>query len=107
MDIDTIPILAQNAQTHFAGPIECIKKLKKLGLTDDRCHLLVEGGAFTFGKSEIHAVYADHGALAPDALSVVLNFRRPLRVSHRRYSLPPGKLPFSGGYASRYLAALH
>ena len=74
MDIDTIPILAQNGQTHFAGPIECIKKFKELGLTDNRCHLLVEGGAFTFGKSAIHAVYADHGALAPDALGVILDF---------------------------------
>jgi L-ascorbate 6-phosphate lactonase len=74
MDTDALPVLARNPQTIFCGPIECTKEFSKLGIPDQRCHLLEEGARLTLGGVEINAVYADHGDLAPDALGVVLNF---------------------------------
>lgn len=73
MDTDALPILARNASTHFAGPIECVKEFEKLGIAQERCHLLEEGQAYRHGGTTVHAVYADHGELAPDALGIVLD----------------------------------
>lgn len=81
MDSDALPILASNPGTHFAGPIECMKEFEKLGISRDRCHLLEEGTSIEIGPTTIHAVYADHGELAPDALGVVLDFDG-IRVYH-------------------------
>jgi L-ascorbate 6-phosphate lactonase len=81
MDTDALPILARNPQTHFAGPIECMKEFEKLGIGKERCHLMEEGKSFTHGSVKVHAVYADHGELAPDALGVVLEFDG-IRVYH-------------------------
>jgi L-ascorbate 6-phosphate lactonase len=74
MDTDALPILAENPNTEFAGPIECIKECHKLGISSARCHLLEEGTKLALKGVEINAVYADHGELAPDALGIVLNF---------------------------------
>lgn len=73
MDTDALPVLALNHRTHFTGPIECVKEFAKLGIPAERCHLLEEGNSLTLGGTEINAVYADHGELAPDALGIVLN----------------------------------
>lgn len=81
MDTDALPGLAQNPRTQFTGPIECIKEFRKLGIPEERCHLLEEGTRLNFDDVEINAVYADHGELAPDALGIVLNFDG-IRVYH-------------------------
>ncbi len=81
MDTDALPILAKSSATHFAGPIECMKEFEKLGIPADRCHLLEEGKSVRIGSTTVHAVYADHGELAPDALGVVLDFDG-VRVYH-------------------------
>lgn len=81
MDADALPVLARNPRTHFAGPIECIKQFKKLGIAEARCHLLQEGQKVKLAGVEITAVYADHGKLAPDALGIVLEFDG-IRVYH-------------------------
>lgn len=74
MDTDALPSLAKHSATRFAGPIECMKEFDKQGIPADRCHLLEEGNAYRFGQTTVHAVYADHGELAPDALGIVLDF---------------------------------
>lgn len=74
MDTDALPILAKHPETHFVGPVECMKEFASLGIATHRCHLLEEGKSVTVGSVEVHGVYADHGDLAPDALGVVLNF---------------------------------
>lgn len=74
MDIDALPILASHSSTHFAGPIECVREFERLGIPADRCHLLEEGKSYRHGQTSVHAVYADHGELAPDALGIVLDF---------------------------------
>lgn len=73
MDTDALPTLARNSSTHFAGPIECIREFECLGIPKQRCHLLVEGHSYQHGQTMVHAVYADHGDLAPDALGIVLD----------------------------------
>jgi L-ascorbate 6-phosphate lactonase len=74
MDTDALPVLARDPKTQFCGPIECVKQFTSLGIPSERCHLLKEGTRLTLGNVDIHAVYADHGELAPDALGIILNF---------------------------------
>lgn len=81
MDVDALPILATNPRAHFAGPIECMKEFEKLRIPASRCHLLEEGKSVTIGETTVHAVYADHGELAPDALGVVLDLDG-IRIYH-------------------------
>ena len=81
MDVDALPALAANPRAHFAGPIECMKEFAKQKIPADRCHLLEEGKSVTVGGIKVHAVYADHGELAPDALGVVLDLDG-VRVYH-------------------------
>ena len=81
MDVDALPALAVNPRVHFAGPIECMREFEKLKIAADRCHLLEEGNSLTLGAITVHAVYADHGELAPDALGVVLELDG-VRVYH-------------------------
>jgi L-ascorbate 6-phosphate lactonase len=74
LDSDTLEVLVRNPITHFAGPSECVKQFKRLGVGPDRCHLLEEGKETNIEGVGISGVYADHGELAPDALGVVLDF---------------------------------
>lgn len=74
MDTDALPVIARHARTHFAGPVECLKEFKRLGIEEGRCHLLEVGRSVMLGGTEIHAVFADHGELAPDAVGVILDF---------------------------------
>jgi L-ascorbate 6-phosphate lactonase len=72
MDIDALPVLAKASRTHFAGPVECVKRFADLGLPQERCHLLEEGVAYIHGDVTVNPVFADHGTLAPDALGLVV-----------------------------------
>jgi L-ascorbate 6-phosphate lactonase len=81
LDTDALEVLARNPGTHFAGPSECVKEFKRLGVRPDRCHLLEEGSKTDIEGVGINGVYADHGELAPDALGIVLDFGG-IRVWH-------------------------
>jgi L-ascorbate 6-phosphate lactonase len=81
LDLDALPIVAKNPRTHFAGPIECIKEFEKLGIEENRCHLLEEGKRITVDDVNVRGVFADHGELAPDALGVVLDLEG-IKVYH-------------------------
>lgn len=74
MDTDALPAIAQNSRTRFAGPVECVKEFRKLGIAEERCHLLEEGGEAGIAGVRVKGVYADHGELAPDAIGIVLDF---------------------------------
>jgi L-ascorbate 6-phosphate lactonase len=74
LDTDALPVIARNPRTHFAGPSECVKEFRKMGVPEERCHLLETGKQLALEGINVHAVYADHGDLAPDALGVVLDF---------------------------------
>ncbi len=81
LDTDALPIVAKNPHTHFAGPVECVKEFEKLGIPEDRCHLLEEGKEITVDGVQVRGVYADHGELAPHALGIVLNLDE-IKVYH-------------------------
>lgn len=81
MDTDALPVIGQNPRTHFIGPIECYRYFRSTGIPDQRCHLLEEGTAISFGDVTVRGVFADHGTLAIDALGIVLDFSG-IRVYH-------------------------
>lgn len=74
LDTDALPLIARNPRTRFAGPVECCKEFVKLGIPEDRCHLLEEGKEVEVGGIRVIGTFADHGDLAPDAIGVVLDF---------------------------------
>jgi len=81
LDIDGLPIVAKNPRVKFAGPIECVKEFKKMGIAPERCILLEEGKEIWLDGIGIHVVFADHGELAPDAVGVVLEMDK-VKVYH-------------------------
>jgi len=72
LDLDALPVIARNPRTHFAGPAECFKEFEKMGIPDDRHHLLEEGKDLSVAGIRVTGTFADHGELAPGALGVVL-----------------------------------
>jgi L-ascorbate metabolism protein UlaG (beta-lactamase superfamily) len=81
MDTEALPVIAERTNTHFSGPVECVKQFRAMGIPESRCHLLEEGKKSVVAGITVHGVYADHGELAPDALGVVLDFEG-IRVYH-------------------------
>lgn len=81
MDTEALPIIARNTRTHFAGPIECMREFRKMGIPEERCHLLEEGKTITLDRIGMSVVYADHGELAPDAVGIVLEIEG-IKVYH-------------------------
>ena len=72
MDPDALPIVARNPRVRFAGPIECVKEFKQMGISEERCILLEEGKEIRLAGIRVNVVFADHGELAPDAVGVVV-----------------------------------
>ena len=72
MDPDALPIVAKNPRVRFAGPIECVKEFKQMGISEERSILLEEGKEVLLDGIRINVVFADHGELAPDAVGVVV-----------------------------------
>jgi L-ascorbate 6-phosphate lactonase len=81
MDTGALPVIARNTAARFAGPVECVKYFREMGLGEERCLLLEEGKQIDVDGVRVAGVYADHGTLAPDALGVVLDFDG-VRVYH-------------------------
>jgi L-ascorbate metabolism protein UlaG (beta-lactamase superfamily) len=81
MDSEALPIIAKRTLTHFAGPVECVKEFRAMGISEGRCHLLEESKRRVVAGISVEGVYADHGELAPDALGVVFDFEG-IRVYH-------------------------
>jgi L-ascorbate 6-phosphate lactonase len=74
MDTDALPVVSRNSRVRFAGPIECVKEFRKMGIPEERCFLLQEGHEIRMDGIKLNAAFADHGELAPDAVGVVLEF---------------------------------
>jgi len=72
LDPDSIPTIAQNPRTRFAGTIDCVHEYRRLGIPEERIFELQEGEGLDFGGFGLTAVYADHGELAPRAVGVVV-----------------------------------
>lgn len=72
-DYDAIPVIAaESPKTCFIGPISCIKKLRKLGIGQERCIQVDRGGTYEDSSIKLRAILADHGTMAPDAIGVLL-----------------------------------
>jgi L-ascorbate metabolism protein UlaG (beta-lactamase superfamily) len=54
MDTDALPIVAKKSRTHFAGPMECAREFKKMGIPDERRHLLEVGKQVVHDGSQWH-----------------------------------------------------
>jgi L-ascorbate metabolism protein UlaG (beta-lactamase superfamily) len=61
LDTDALPVVAKNSQTQFAGPIECFREFTKMGIPEERCHLLELGKGINLEGVAAMGVYADHG----------------------------------------------
>lgn len=70
-DFEAIPAVAAQGKTTFVGPTSCMNELEKLGISS-RVEVNV-GQSVELGDVKISAVDADHGAMAPDAIGVMLD----------------------------------
>jgi len=73
LDEESIALVARSAPAvSFAGPVSCIRRLRELGIAEERLHLLAVGTPCEFEGFSLRAVYADHGAAEPHAVGMVL-----------------------------------
>jgi len=71
-DCDAIPVLARNPRIHFVAAPDCRAEFAKLGVPGDRYTIIHAGETLSYGDVSLTGVYADHGALAPEALGVLV-----------------------------------
>ena len=72
-DFDGIPqVAANNPAMKFIGPGSCMEELRKLNIGEDRCVQLDRGGTYESEGIRIHALWADHGTMAPDDIGILL-----------------------------------
>ena len=76
LDPDALPIIAENTNAKFIGPLSCIMKFKELGISPERLIKLEEGQTITEDGFSVTGVYADHGEQSPDALGILIDFGR-------------------------------
>ena len=80
-DFDGIPqVAANNPTVKFIGPRSCMEELRKLNIGADRCVQLDRGETYENEGIRIHALWADHGTMAPDAIGILLEME-----GHRIY----------------------
>lgn len=72
LDLDTIPIVAQDEKTIFIGAPDARSHYNQLGIAEQRFQILEEGKTWQDDELTIRAVYADHGSLAPEALGYLI-----------------------------------
>ena len=71
-DYDAIPVVAQSNKTLFLGPSSCNAELEKVGVASERRYLIDRGDVYRDETVTVHALKADHGTMAPDAIGVVV-----------------------------------
>lgn len=72
LDPDALDVAAKRPGTRFVGAADCEGAYLERGLEPDRFTILRPGQAITESDVTIRATYADHGALAPEAIGVVI-----------------------------------
>jgi L-ascorbate 6-phosphate lactonase len=73
LDVDAIPIIAAASDTRFAGPAECVRFYREIGLAETRYWTLAPGREVVYEDIRVTTVPADHGDLAPDSVGIVLD----------------------------------
>lgn len=113
LDVDSIPVISRNPRIRFAGPRECVKYYRSIGLPNDRWMELTPGTQVQLGDFTCTVVYADHGDLAPDTVGLVIEHAglriyhtgdtalRPEQMNHAINMLPQVILPcINGAYGN-------
>lgn len=72
LDIDAIPFIMACKKTRLYGSKTAVEICKGMKIPDDRLTAMVPGDEIKTGNVTIKSVYADHGALAPDAIGILL-----------------------------------
>jgi L-ascorbate 6-phosphate lactonase len=73
LDVDAVPVLARDPRTRFVGSPDCAPVYEELGVPPTRYATLRVGEGVALGDAWLTAVYADHGALTPNALGFILH----------------------------------
>ena len=71
-DIDAVPIIMSDKNSHLIGSKTAAEKCLEMGIEKSRVTDIKENQTVDFGWVKFYAVYADHGDLAPDAIGVVI-----------------------------------
>lgn len=74
LDVDAVPVIAARTRAAFAAPPRAAARLRELGVRTERIAEARVGDEIPLGFATAHAVFADHGELAPDAVGWVLDF---------------------------------
>jgi L-ascorbate 6-phosphate lactonase len=74
LDVDALPVIARRTRARFVAPATSVKKLGELGIDRTRVTEVHPGSSASLGFCTAHAVFADHGEMAPDAIGFVLDF---------------------------------
>jgi len=72
LDLDILPIVAENASTQFVGAPDCKEHYDNLGLNQKRYVILEDRKSWEFSGIKITGVFADHGELAPEAIGLLV-----------------------------------
>ena len=73
LDPDLLDCVKTKRGMRFIGSPDCLPIYEKAGLPHERITILAAGESRTLDGIEFRAVYADHGALAPEAGGILIN----------------------------------
>jgi L-ascorbate 6-phosphate lactonase len=74
LDVDAVTATPRRETIAFAAPPSCLGALIDAGVPREHVTVLLPGTGQQVGSAYVTAVPADHGALAPDAVGVVVDF---------------------------------
>lgn len=72
LDSDAFPALAAHSGMRFVGAADCEETFRKQGLSSGRFAILRSGEEFAYRDLALRATFADHGALAPEAIGFLI-----------------------------------
>lgn len=75
LDTDALPVIAaDNPDCQFAGSSDCAPIYEQMGIPSERQVIMEPGRSYRLGDVDVYTGRADHGELAPSALSLLLDF---------------------------------
>jgi len=72
LDPEALPVYTRRTSTIFVAAADCREALSTAGVPNERMHILATGDGCTVRDINVHATYADHGDLAPQAIGLLL-----------------------------------
>jgi len=71
-DVDSVPRLLANGHTHMVGAMDTKAECNRLGIREETCTFIKVGDKVETNGMTVEAVPCDHGALAPDAVGLLM-----------------------------------